>query len=402
MKTGNDAGGRDKPLLFLDTESAGWEVRDTWLHYVGRMLMALQDTADGLGYRVEYLSGALFKPDMDLGAWAGVIALTHRGYADKDRFWKKWESRTPCVFLGSGALANNVESDQDQGMDLLVAHLKEEGHRRLAFVHHFGNYYGYGKKRREGFERALLRHRLPVGPKSVHLPKNPNPGIGPELLSTYRGLASGDFDAVCFSTDDEALQFLGWARAQGVRIPGDLAVTGYNDWLERKFLTGIHYDYTRVGRTAMVVLGEMLRGERPWSFPSIGVPPSLRIRSSSLGRPDTPSLQDARTFRELVESLVGATPGRENWAEELSHRLHLTRPYFLKKFRRLFGEEFARWLGRVRCRAAAFELTHTKRPITDLWLEVGFKSAQHFHQRFTALYGVSPRAWRNQTAGPAP
>lgn len=386
------------PILYLNTESRRWDIHSIWLHYEGRMLMAIQDVADGLGLDVVHEPGATFHPRLDLSGYGGVVALTNRAKPDRERFWKKWENRLPCVFLGSGAPHNNVESDQEKGMDLLVGHLVGEGHRRLGFFHWDGGTYGYPTKRHAGFIKACGARGLAPNEKHLRFVSRASRVSTREIRKRFEIYWSQKPrpDAICFCTDETAHAFIDWATSKGLKIPGDVAVTGYNDWNRRRLLTTIHYDYTRVGRTAMQVLSEMVQDLRPRQFEAIGVTPTLRVRASSLGRPDNPSLQDERVFRELVESQVAAAPWRETWPEELSHRLHLGRSYFLKKFRRFYGTEFALYLGGLRVERAAFELRHSRRPITDIWLEVGFRSAQHFHQSFHRVFSVSPREYRKK------
>jgi AraC-like DNA-binding protein len=82
--------------------------------------------------------------------------------------------------------------------------------------------------------------------------------------------------------------------------------------------------------------------------------------------------------------------------------------HFIKSFKQTFGETPHRYLQRRRLERAMALLRETDRPVTEVCLEVGFKSLGTFSRTFRRIVGMSPssyrRAWRADagTAGYVP
>jgi AraC-like DNA-binding protein len=87
--------------------------------------------------------------------------------------------------------------------------------------------------------------------------------------------------------------------------------------------------------------------------------------------------------------------------EALAASAHLSRAHFIRSFRATFGETPHRYLQRRRLERAMALLRETDRPVTEICLDVGFSSLGSFSRTFHDVVGVSPRAYRNQTAARA-
>jgi AraC-like DNA-binding protein len=74
----------------------------------------------------------------------------------------------------------------------------------------------------------------------------------------------------------------------------------------------------------------------------------------------------------------------------------LSRAHFIRRFREAFGETPHRYLQRRRIERAMYLLRTTDEPVTDVCLAVGFTSLGTFSRTFSAVLGVSPRAYREQ------
>jgi AraC-like DNA-binding protein len=84
--------------------------------------------------------------------------------------------------------------------------------------------------------------------------------------------------------------------------------------------------------------------------------------------------------------------------EALAASVHLSRAHFIRSFRATFGETPHRYLQRRRLERAMALLRETDRPVTEICLEVGFASLGSFSRTFREVVGMSPRAYRKQTA----
>jgi AraC-like DNA-binding protein len=80
----------------------------------------------------------------------------------------------------------------------------------------------------------------------------------------------------------------------------------------------------------------------------------------------------------------------------LAAQAGLTRFHFLRVFRALTGQTPRQHVIATRLRAAAIALRASRAPIVDVALDAGFGDVTHFTHRFTASFGVSPRAYRNR------
>jgi DNA-binding LacI/PurR family transcriptional regulator len=123
-----------------------------------------------------------------------------------------------------------IDHDDAAAMETIVDHLYGLGHRRVAFVSQHLREYG-GERRRVGFRNALAR----------------------------RGLTLVDLDngatAVVAHNDMLAIATIDRLERQGLRVPQDVSVVGYDDIPlaahSRIRLTTVHSDAVEMGRRAV-------------------------------------------------------------------------------------------------------------------------------------------------------
>jgi LacI family fructose operon transcriptional repressor len=149
-----------------------------------------------------------------------------------------------CVLLDNEAMAA-----------LLVEHLHDAGHRRIAGL--FGAASSTGVERRSGFERAA--ERLAMTAHSVAIPHawdEANRIVADLLAGPERPQALVASNGVMLLTILRAL------RSLGLQVPGDIALAGFdnNDWMELvgDGLTVIEQPVEEIGRTAMTMLFDRL------------------------------------------------------------------------------------------------------------------------------------------------
>ena len=73
------------------------------------------------------------------------------------------------------------------------------------------------------------------------------------------------------------------------------------------------------------------------------------------------------------------------------------RCYFSKMFKGVFGVGFCDYINTLRFGAAARELTHTSKSITDVALDSGFQSVRSFNEVFRKKSGMTPQKYRSIT-----
>lgn len=89
----------------------------------------------------------------------------------------------------------------------------------------------------------------------------------------------------------------------------------------------------------------------------------------------------------------------------LARVAYVSDAHFIRAFRATFGETPHRYLQRRRIERAMWDLRASRKPITDIAVQVGFSSLGTFSRTFRDIVGASPSAYRQRTsyeAGPAP
>jgi AraC-like DNA-binding protein len=76
---------------------------------------------------------------------------------------------------------------------------------------------------------------------------------------------------------------------------------------------------------------------------------------------------------------------------------HMSESHFAHAFRREFGESPAAYLMTRRIERAKTLLRTTDAPVTEICLDVGFRSLGSFSSRFAAVVGTSPSDYRRET-----
>ena len=154
----------------------------------------------------------------------GLILL---GQPRKEYFRKISTVGTPLVFLDfydEQGYADSVVGDNSYGCYRLTSHLIKNGHREIGFV---GNYHATSSimDRFLGYLRALLLHGLPVRPDWIVDDRDDRNNLTdvklPEIIPT----------AFVCNCDVTAVRLIAALRARGLRVPEDVSVTGFDDYL---------------------------------------------------------------------------------------------------------------------------------------------------------------------------
>ncbi|SDS31504.1 DNA-binding transcriptional regulator, LacI/PurR family [Friedmanniella luteola] len=207
---------------------------------------------------------------------------------DDDRFPLLAELGLPAVCVGRPDVAGAfpvVNLDDAAGLRSAVDHLVGLGHRRIAYV---GGDVGmlHGRRRRKSFLEALARHGLdPVGVVDTDFSAAAGARAVVELLA---GAVLPT--ALVFASDPMAVAGLAVLQRQGVQVPRDCSVTGFDGMdLGRHLhpaLTTVEADPLAWGRAAATVLLRLLDDGRAddLELPSA----ALVLRSSTAPPPDPP------------------------------------------------------------------------------------------------------------------
>lgn len=251
---------------------------------------AVSEVATGLGASIICFDGGVLAPDggavaADTGQANVIYDLVSPETVDGLIIWSSaldWDigeagmaafcrrfTRMPVVSVGRAFDGiPSILVDNYQGMRAAVDHLIERhGYRRLAFLRG-----PEGAREAElrfrAYGDALVDHSIPFAAELVSGPTNWERSDGPVAVREFldeRGLRAGDdIQAVISVGDDMACGVLETLQARGIRVPEDVAVTGFNDDDEGRAilpaLTTVRQPVERMAHAAVTTLLALLHG----------------------------------------------------------------------------------------------------------------------------------------------
>jgi LacI family transcriptional regulator len=226
----------------------------------GLLSPLLESRIDGA---ILYLSG---EPS-DRGACVKRVAEVGRPFVI---FGEAREDDTPCV------TAANLD-----GAYRLATHLLEQGHRRIAFIGGRASW-PMIEQRYAGYRAALRAEAIEPARELQLFRGRWEPADGAAMAETLLALAHPP-TAIMAANDVIALGVFRAARDRGLRIPEDVAVTGFNDFDFSAFLhpalTTVSLPVYEMGRAAGRIVVDQLEGRE--GARSQNFPVEILIRDSS-------------------------------------------------------------------------------------------------------------------------
>jgi DNA-binding LacI/PurR family transcriptional regulator len=210
---------------------------------------------------------------------AGMVLI---GAPDDIKIVDRVARRIPVVYVGRHLEAEAIDSvsnDDRLGSSLLVRHLVECGHKRIAHID--GGRGAGARRRREGFQVAMRalglepqvipgRYTLDGGSHGAKeaLAKNPRP------------------TAIFAANDLAAIGVLNSVLGAGFKVPGDIAVVGYDDMpfaaSETLSLTTMHQPIDRMATQCIdCLIARIQDPDGPGT--RVLLSPHLVVRRSTLG-----------------------------------------------------------------------------------------------------------------------
>jgi LacI family transcriptional regulator len=195
------------------------------------------------------------------------------------------EYREPVVFVKAGVsdMYSSVLVDNAAAIEEVVDHLAAIGRTRIGHISGPANWHE-AQDRREGWRRALVKHQLVAEPGLCE-EGDWSPQSGAAAMSALLD-RNPDLDAVVAGNDRMALGAMHTLRNLGLRIPEDVAVTGFDDIEEAAWfaptLTSVGQPLEEMGRQAVRALWSEFNGS---ANPAVAIPlrSELMIRESTMG-----------------------------------------------------------------------------------------------------------------------
>lgn len=206
--------------------------------------------------------------------WAsGFMTDSHKHFLTNQRL--------PVVTVGSRFDCFDwVDTDPEEGIYLMTKYVISCGHRKIAFINGLKNTQTSSHKI-VGFQRAMEEAGIPVDPDLMdHAGYS---GIGGYSAMQRIWERSHEATAVITALDVLAVGVIHYLRDQGLRVPDDVSVTGYEDGILTEHmiprLTTVDTKKAELGRQASRIL--VNRIENPRAKPvRVTIPPELVIRES--------------------------------------------------------------------------------------------------------------------------
>lgn len=201
--------------------------------YYTRLLAGLSDTLLESDYQLKLVMLKCEKPrwdHYDFKSAHGIdgLVITHwRAFFSEKAVLENL--RLPGVVLndaGEGIRARFVTADHEQGGRLAAQHFYEQGHRRIGLLTGPADSID-SHAREKGFRGFLKSKGLDLDPRFVHCGEFQESRAFE--LARFFIKPPGAVSAVFCANDAMAFGLIRGLRAQGVRVPEDISVAGYDD-----------------------------------------------------------------------------------------------------------------------------------------------------------------------------
>jgi DNA-binding LacI/PurR family transcriptional regulator len=203
------------------------------------------------------------------------------------------QRRIPYVMVDTDAPAHiaSVNVDDCTGARMAMKHLLDLGHRRIAVVSleshgtRFEDYHGVLRRRMNGYAAALADYGLTLRSPGISVHEcEPSVEGGRRAFHQLRAHAQPPTAAAVLS-DAIAWGLIEAARMDGVQIPRDLAIVGFDDLpashLMQPALTTVRQSAVEKGRRAAELFLELLRTDGMCDPQHVMLPVELVVRDSS-------------------------------------------------------------------------------------------------------------------------
>jgi LacI family transcriptional regulator len=259
----------------------------------------LANDAEWMGRSIETVCATM----LDLRV-EGLLLIDPPAIFPRDVLEKFQANGVPVVSLGGVRLPGVplIRVDARDGMERLTRHMLGLGYKRMQLVvprmppDSNAAVHWNTLERIEGFHAATREAGLPEHDARVFHAGTPNDRMSPYAngKAAMESLlaAPNRPEALLFSNDDWAIGALSACAQAGIRVPQDLAITGFDNSLIGAFalcpLTTLSQDYEGMAREAVRRLMEAIRDPSTvLSAPEVKVNGSLVVRRSC-GAPPAP------------------------------------------------------------------------------------------------------------------
>ncbi len=209
----------------------------------------------------------------------------------QDHFQKLTNSGLPFVVIDDYGFTDEMDIPQlsvngYQGALEATRHLISLGHQQIAFISNPPEY-KYSQERLAGYKEGLSEASLAFNPNLVSYNPEPNQekgGYQCALALLNLNTTSLAFTALFAATDMLAFGAIRALGEQGIRIPEDISLVGFDDIPRASYsvpaLTTVHQPMHEIGQMAVTMLMDQIEC-KPLDLKKVELATELRIRAST-------------------------------------------------------------------------------------------------------------------------
>ena len=219
----------------------------------------------------------------DGGVDGFLIVPAQRREPDLTHIYNLSASGKPTVFISShytGIRQNCVMTDLTKGSYDMATHLLQSGHRDIAFISGLRGPV-LSEMRIEGFLRAFRDMGVAVSQDQII---EADPVFDGGYKAAKHILSDRRPDAIMAVNDLLCLGVLSYLRENGIRVPDDISVAGYDDLIYSSMLetplTTVRQPIKRMCAEAVSLLFDLIDGGAPTQEPIL-LEPKIIVRSST-------------------------------------------------------------------------------------------------------------------------
>ena len=212
-------------VVFMDESACGLTHE-----YFSRILNSVKEEAEAKGYDITFLCQSIggreisFLEHCRSRRCDGVVIACVD--FESDAVKELIESEIPVItidytFDGTSC----VLSDNEEGAYALTSDLAEHGHSRIAFI--YGERSQVTDKRLAGYRKALSDHHIPVREEYIVQGRYHDPEQSKEATAQLLSMNEPP-TAIMYPDDFSYLGGMAEIRSEGLSIPQDISVTGYD------------------------------------------------------------------------------------------------------------------------------------------------------------------------------
>ena len=267
-------------------------------HFFSTVIKGIMEIAYEAGYKVMLCqsnesyekevadSEALLNSRVD-----GVLVSVAHETSDYRHFHNFQRAGIPIIFFDKVIEdmdhTTKIVVDDKDGAYRAVSHLIQQGRRRIAMI--CGPSLAYtARERFQGYQLALKEHNIPLVPELVidggRLTHEEAVEIGKKLYDMR-----DEVDGLFAVTDIVAIGAMVGMKARGLKIPEDIAIIGFSDWLMATVvepqISSVYQPGYEMGRLATELMLKEIRAqkeEKNVHHQKWVLPVELKLRSSSL------------------------------------------------------------------------------------------------------------------------